>query len=1030
MKRTYRFHTIWHKIVLVAWLFLFTNTLYAGANNTWEPGSSENVIKEQAENLFSGKIYSPDGNSVSDVNVSVKGTDIATRSDDEGRFSLRPEVEDPVLVFEKELYESKEIDVAETAQFGPDNADITLKPEEDVYLLWDSKQKEQVTSSVSTVSGDYLKNISGTNRNNVLGGRVSGLTVMQNNGLPGVENSSLYVRGLNSLSSNSALMVVDGYVRPNASYINPNNIESVSVLKDAGATAMYGMRGGAGVVQITTKRGWNQPLEINFDSQYGFEEPMRLPKYLGSHDYAYLYNEASRNDGGSNVYSSDELDAFASGDDPYNYPNVNWQDEFLRSYTSTQKYNLSARGGSDIIRYFASLGYTGNDGIYHVDDDANAYNTNRTFDIYDLRTNVDLQITDKVSVRLDVGLQQREFNYPGNSSGSDYRILSSLYETPPLAHPVFNEDGSLSGTTQYDANPYGLLNNSGYSQATTRATDAVFSMKHDDAFVEGLSAYATLGFDSYFTHDIRRHKGFYVYEGSESTENERGDNSPATQVNQSNFSDNQRVLDLQIGVDFNRSFGRNDFDGKLFINENTHSVDGSRLNHVYRGLIGRLNYVHNDRYLADVTFAYQGSEQTGNNNRYILYPALSLGWILSEEDFLSESNTINFLKIRASHGLTGNDRDIGYFQKFSFFTREGGYIFGTGLSSRGGYREGVLGTPNIRPEQTRKSNLGVDAGLFGNRVSFSGDVFFEKTTDIITALEDVPALIGARVETTGNAGIVENKGFEVSLGYSNHEKAFGYSINGNFTYARNEIIDMQEREYPYSHNVRTGQPVGSFYGLEAIGFFYDDDDVVNSPDQSIFGPYGPGDIKYRDITGDGVVDEDDISKIGNSWMPEMVYGIDIGLSYKGIDFKTLIQGVGNVDRYLNNYAYYDFYPESEGNLMEHHLDRWAYYPDQGIDTRDEAQYPRLSLSGFDTNSKQNSSFWLSDASYIRIKTIELGYRLPDRIISPLHLQQIRLYTTVYNAFTFDKVDVVDPEMGNGVAYPIQRMMNFGINVKL
>lgn len=975
---------------------------------------------------ITGRVTTSDGQPIANVRIAVKGSGQATESDRDGWFSLETEDEQPVLIFQKDEYIEQEVEAEYNSRLH-----VELRPSPDVHLLWGKQQRDFVAASVSTVSGDKLMNLPGSNRNNVLGGRLTGLTVQQHNGTPGLENSTLYVRGLNTLSSNSALIVVDGYPRENASYLNPHDIESITVLKDAAATAMYGMRGGAGVVQITTKRGNQGPLSVGFNTSYGFQEPTRFPSYLSSYEYAYLYNEASRNDGGGNVYSEADLEGYRSGTDPFTYPDIGWRNQFLNDVNSSQRYNLTARGGSDQIQYFASLAYDQNSGIYNVDKEANSYNTNQDFENYSLRTNLDIQISSKLQAQLDVGIQQKEFNYPGNSSGSTNRILTELYNLPPNVHPVFNADSSLAGTSQYTNNPYGLINMSGYSKGTTRAADAIFTLTHSlDGLTEGLSARGSVYFDSYFSHDIRRHKGFYVYEGN--IDNERGVNDPSEQVNQSSFSGNQRAFDLQLGLDYQRSFGLHNLTGRVFANEYTLSSEGAELPRVYRGLLGRVNYVYNNRYIADLSFAWQGSEQIGGDNPYILYPALALGWIVSEESFLNESSAINFLKVRASHGLTGNDRDMAYFQKQSFFDVVGtAYHFGTNLSSNRGFAEGLIGNPAIKPETNRKSNIGIDAELFGSRVVFSGDVFYEKTTDIIVELNRISGLLGAPSTITSNAGIVENRGFELALGYGNPGRSdFQYSLMANVSYAKSKIIDMQERTYPHPFNYRTGHPVGSRFGLVALGFFQDEDDIANSPDQSAFGSTKPGDLKYRDVNNDGIIDQDDFARIGKSWLPEMVFGATLNLSYKGIDFSALVEGATQAEKFLTNYAFYDFYPNGTGNLMDHHLNRWAYYPDLGVDTRATATYPRLSLQGENSNNKQpNSTFWLKDASYLRVKSVELGYSLPEQLLQTIALTQLRVYATVYNAFTFDKIEVIDPEVGNGAVFPIQRMINFGINLQ-
>jgi TonB-linked SusC/RagA family outer membrane protein len=445
--------------------------------------------------------------------------------------------------------------------------------------------------------------------------------------------------------------------------------------------------------------------------------------------------------------------------------------------------------------------------------------------------------------------------------------------------------------------------------------------------------------------------------------------------------------------------------------------------------MGRLNYAYNSKYLADFSFGWQASEQISDKNRYVFFPAVSLGWILSEESFLRDNNAINFLKLRASHGLTGNDAAISYYQKLSFFESVGtGYLVGTNLASYGGFREGVLGNPDILPEKSRKSNLGFDVA-FLRKLSLSGDAFFEETTGIITTLNNVPDILGTRLVPTGNAGIVENKGFELDLGYGSLEKSFKYRVSGNVAYAKNKIIDMQEQEYPFPHNYRTGNPVGARFGLEWTGYFNDATEIASSPIQT-YGPVSPGDLKYRDITNDGQIDIDDIAMIGKSWMPELSYGANIFLSFKGFDFNALVQGIANSDIFLSNYAYYDFYPNAAGNLMEHHLGRWAYDPDLGIDTRETATYPRLSLMGDNTNNKAvNSTFWLKDASYLRLKSIELGYSIPENALKFIGLTTLRVFASAYNVFTLDNIEIIDPEMGNSAVYPIQKMINFGINAQ-
>ena len=980
-------------------------------------------INKQNEKVVSGTVMLPDGIPASEVMVTVKGTSYYSVTDVNGKFLISTVVENPTLVFSLDDYEPIEVPVD-----GKDALVVTLKAIRYTELLWTRQKQDYVTSAVSSLQGEEVENLPGVNRNNVLGGRLTGLSVQQSNGKPGIENSSIYIRGLRTLgdASRKPLILIDGYDRVSAEYLNPYDIESVTVLKDAAATAIYGLRGSNGVLLYTTKRGKPQPMRVSLDANFGVQAPTQMPKYLGSYEHSMLYNEASRNDGGMDVYDAEALEAYRTGSNPYKYPNVDWVDEFFKDYSTQQKYNLSMRGGTKQIRYYASAGYVENSGLYKVDKSANTYNTNEDFNVFLLRSNVDVQVNKRLSASMDVSGRIQTWNSMGNMSNP----YTTLYRLPPNLFPVFNEDGSIAGNSQYTNNPYGLINLSGYSINTSRVADATFKIRHDlDMITKGLVIRAAISFDSYFDQVISRNKGFVVYQ--DSLANERGVKEPKTQQNKNDIKDNQRAFDMQFGIDYARTIGLHDLNGRLFWNQNNFSGDGSRMPHTYSGVIGRMNYMYNSRYIADVSFSYQGSEQISDNKQYVLFPALSLGWILSEEHFLkNKSQVISFLKVRGSHGLTGNDSGIGYFQKLSFLEKAGNYLIGDNLQTYANYREGVFGDPDITAEITRKTNIGIDSRFFNDALSFSGDLFFEETTGIILALSDVPGILGARIAPQTNIGIVENKGFEAQLGYQKQINDFAFGIQGNLSYSKSKVIDMQERDYPFAHNYRTGYPLDSKFGYQSIGYFYDDSDIASSPSQT-FGPVKPGDLKYKDVTGNGVVDVDDVSYIGKSWMPEFLYGTSLYMEYKGFDLNVLVEGIANAAKYINNYAYWEFFPDGTGKVQELHLDRWAYYPALGVDTRETATYPRLSLKGENTNNKSpNSDFWLKDASYVRLKSVELGYSLPKKAANYLKLSKLRFYATGYNLLTFDHIKTIDPEpAGGGNSYPIQRIVNFGINAQ-
>lgn len=920
------------------------------------------------------------------------------------------------------------------------SVNLTAQADRDTLNIGDNKfwvspydyrhSKDAVTASVSQVEGSVLENMPGVNRMNTVSGLVSGFVNNQSTGALGWEHSSLYIRGMRSLEGgNQPLILVDGYYRENAKYLNPYDIESITVLKDAAATAQFGLRGGNGVVLITTKRGKAHDLKVSFNANFTASEPTRLPKVLGSYDYARLYNEALLNDGENIRYSQADLDAYAKGDDQYKYPDINWLDRFYKDNSFSQRYNVNLRGGSDQVLYFASAGYVRNEGIFDVNDTVNTYNTNLNYDAIDVRGNMDVKVTPLMNLSMDVASKISKWNYPGNLDQA--AIMTNLTSIPPNAFPMFNPDGSLGGTTQYTTNPYGMMNNSGYSIDKSRALHATLYVDHKLNFIlQNLTAYGSLSFDNYYDQSISRHKGYFVYEGN--IDNPKGTGQPVTQQNSNSFGVVYRAFDVRAGLKYANSFdGEHYLSADLFFNQNTESGDGRSMPHVYKGMVGKAYYAYRNRYLMDLSFAYQGSEQLSPNQSYMLFPAVSLGWIMTNEEFIPHNPLLSFLKLRGSYGITGLDGAISYYQKANIFRNVGSvYLTGEGLSTYSSYRRQQVGVEDILAERFFKANLGLDTRFFNDKFYVNLDLFHEKGKDLITSSLSIPAIYGARGDLKVNAGEVVNKGFEIEAGFNQSVGDLNYSLFSTFSFARNKVIDMQEDEVLYPYNARTGQPIGARFGLLSDGLFYDENQVSASPKQNL-GAYGPGDIKYRNLNDDNEVNIDDRTRIGFGSVPEYVYGFGFNLNYKGFDLSAFFQGIANVDKYMNGLLYWEFQPDATGNVYEHHKDRWAYFPDQGIDTRVTAKYPKLTLAGNNINNRsQNSDYWVKDASYLRLKNIELGYSLPKRATSFLFLEQFRIYLSAQNLLTFDKIKVIDPEANtSSMNIPIQRNINVGINIQ-
>lgn len=898
---------------------------------------------------------------------------------------------------------------------------------------YDSRQsKDLITSSISQIDGVKVENIPGANRMNSIAGLLTGFVNIQDNGSPGWENNSMYIRGLRTLdASNQPLIIVNGFYRPNAGYINPYDIESITVLKDAASTASFGLRGGNGVILITTKKGRRQPLKISVNTSFGYLQPTKLPAVANSFDYATLYNEALINDGGVAKYDQAALDAYKNGDDLFNYPNNNWLKKFYKKDTFYQTYNLNLRGGSDQVLYYVSAGLTKNSGSLHVDDTVNTYNTNLDHQAIDFRGNMDIKVTPLMNLSIDVATKISQWNLPGTLN--DQEIMARLVRIPPNAFPIFNEDGSLGGTAQYTENPYGMINYSGYSINKTRNLYSTLYLDHKlDFIIKNLTAYASVSFDNYYDQSITRNKGYFVYEGN--IDNPHGTGKPDIQQNNNSFGTVYRSFDIRTGLRFTQDINEeHNVAANLFLNQNTESGNGRRMPHVYKGLIGSAHYAYKNRYLLDYSFAYQGSEQIGGtkNQQFMFFPAVSLGWILTGEDFLSNNSVLSFMKLRGSYGITGLDDGINYYQKSTIFRNIGkAYLTGEGLSSVNTYRRIQVGIENIKAERFYKSNIGLDTRFFGDKLYFNVDVFHESGKDLIINSLEIPAMFGARGGLKTNIGETSNKGFEIESGFNARVGDLKYLLFTTFSFSRSKIIDMQEEEVTYSFNSRTGHPINAQFGLQADGLFYDDNEIASSPVQQ-YGSYKPGDIKYKDLNNDDIIDVDDRTKIGFGSIPEYVYGMGANMYYKGFDFSLFFQGVGNVDKKMSGLLYWEFNPNGTGTVFEHHKNRWVYDPAQNIDTRLTATYPRLTTGGDNNNNRSpNSDYWLKDASYLRLKNVEIGYSLSDKIAKSIFIENIRFFVSLNNILTFDGIKIIDPELtSSGMRYPIQKSMNFGINLQ-
>lgn len=918
-----------------------------------------------------------------------------------------------------------------------------------VNIGYGAQEAWKTTSSMSTITGEELgKTFTPTNIGNTLNGRLPGLTVMQkSNGMAaGYDSPFLLARGVGTTAGSfensgnfnddfgsarprKILIMVDGFEVEQKIFeqMTPDEIATISVLRDASATAIYGMRGANGVLLVTTKRGAEGPLSINFSTQYGFQSPLRLPQFLGSYEYANLYNEARQNDGLAPTYDQQALEAYRTGSDPFYYPDVNWYDEALRNAVPVANYNLNFTGGSETARFYVMLNAVTSSGLSERSGDINEESINPRYERYNFRSNLDLKLTNSLSAAVSIGGAVEDIANPGSQNPND--LFGLMQSIAPNAFPVFNEDGSYGGN-ELRENPIGNLRERGFFTSNGRTLQSNLRLTQKlDVLTEGLSVSFLASFNNSF-------RSFSDREGNYERFNFGRDDSGTPILISSHGqrenlsaddsrSEQWRNYAIQGMLNYERTFGNSDLTAMLMYNSEAFEITG-RGNLPFKNLGGggRFTYTNSQKYIAELSFSYYGSENFAPGNRFGFFPAASLGWIMSKENFLADNKIVDFLKIRGSYGLVGN-RAIGgsRFMFDGFYRGYGDYHLGVNNNARGTYVEGRPADPNVTWEKDIKANIGFDAILF-NRLELAIDLFRNYRYDILVRPNlTVPQFIGAIDPNPGgddfllNEGEVLNQGFEAAIRYnSNPNKAFKYFISANTWFAKNEIKFMSEQVRPFDYLNRTGRSIGQPFLYQADGFFRDQNDINNSPNQ-VFTTVQPGDIKYVDQNGDGIVDQLDQRALGFPEYPQMTVGLSAGFQYRGFDMEFLFHGVAGRSVYLP--ARYVQAFQQEGGAPEMATGRWTPA------TADQATYPRLS-SDNDLNNFIGSDFWQRDGSFIKLRSIEVGYTLNTDFIGRIGLNHARVFLNGTNLFSIDHVGITDPETLMG--FPALRSYTLGARI--
>jgi TonB-linked SusC/RagA family outer membrane protein len=880
-----------------------------------------------------------------------------------------------------------------------------------------------IPGSVSTVSGHELGKSFTPNTGNTLYGLIPGLTVGQTGSEPGVgtDSPTLNARGLSTFGSGKGLYIlVDGYEASFETLV-PEEIESITLLKDASATAIYGSKGANGVLLITTKRGMEGPLHVTFSTQQGVQSPTRLPKFLGSYDYANLYNEALANDGKPALYTNDDLEAYRTGSDPVYHPDVDWYKELLRKSSVMSNYDLNFRGGNKTAKYFVLLNMLNSDGLYIKTGKLSDNSINSAYRRFNYRSNVDINLTSNLSAHLTLGGNVEDKSNPAAINTTS--IFNRMASIAPNMFPVYNPNKTF-GASQLYSNPLGDILQTGFftSNARTFQTNLKLTQKLD-MITEGLSFSAAMSFNNYFIGYSSKSRTYESY--SAKPDNVTG-NPVYTKLGlNTSLSGNEggsaswRNYAFQGFLNYDRTFGANNINGVVLFNNSNYTATGSGLPFRDMGVFGRSTLTNSNKYIAEFSFGYNGSENFPEGRKYGFFPAGALAWIVSNEGFMSGSSTINFLKLRASYGMTGNDNIGG--RRFMYnqdMSAGASYYLGTSNIASYSIGEGEIANPNVTWEKQKQLNFGVEASLFSH-IDVSLDLFNQDRYNILAyPYRTIPLFTGMMFPMM-NVGEVNNKGFEAVLRYRNSDSQdLHYYIQASAWYAKNKVIYNSEALQIDEYLYRTGQQIGQPFLFEAEGFFRNAEDIASSPVQ-IFDNVKPGDLKYKDQNNDGVINQNDVYPVGNTNMPKFTGSVQAGLEYKGFDLSLLFQGVTGRSVYLSGNYFEAF--QNNGKISEFALGRWT------PDNAENATYPRLSANN-NLNNFQNSSFWLRDGSFIKLRNAELGYTVPSRITEKIKISSARVYLNGTNLWSWDYLDFSDPETITG--YPAVRTFSLGVRLQM
>lgn len=1007
------------------------------------------IARGQDRTTVKGVVSDESGLPIIGANVLVKNTVNGVSTGVDGSYSIILDDKAAVLVFSYLGYTTQEVAVA-----GRTRIDIKLVPdskqvEEVVVVGYGTQKKASVVGAISTVDVANLK-FPSSNLSTTLAGNLAGVVSMTRSGEPGKNGAAdFYIRGISSFSGTvTPLVLVDGIER-DIDLVDTDDIESFSILKDASASAVYGVRGANGVILITTKKGLIGRPEVKVRAEAGITMPTMMPEFVNSEQWARMYNEAS----GTNRYTPDMLDMYSNGTDSDLYPNVDWIDALYRNVAYNQRVNASITGGGEVARYYISGSFYNESSIFRNAGNTYDYDSSIHYNKFNFRANIDLNLTKTTVVNLNLANVYEKSFAPGTSTGD---IWGYAFMTSPNAFPKEYSDGTISAPSAATGfNPWNLLVHSGYQENFWNSAQSLIGITQDLGMVtKGLSANIKFSWDAWNYQNQSRTKtpkqfhasgrdeagnlifGDAIYSGSESLTYSHSASSTVTTY-------------LEGSINYNRLFGDDHRVGAMFLyNHKIHRISyggdiSTSLPYKNQGIAARLTYAFRDKYMLEFNMGYNGSENFAPGHRFGFFPAVSGGWLLSEEKFWEPlKDAVNLFKLKASYGKVGNDQ-IGSSTRWLYLaTINNGNSFVMGESGGSGGTGISMGRPSNEDfswEEEKKLNAGVELMLF-DQLRIQADYFYTHRTGILMQRAGLPGIAGMQNSSKlpyVNIGETENRGVDFSVEWNKRIGEWYLTARGNFTYNRNKLLNNDEPDWEYKYQNRIGKPYGigasQPWGLKAIGLFQSEEEIANSPVQT-FGEYRVGDIKYQDINGDGRIDADDQIYLGYTNLPEITYGFGATAQWKGLDINVFFQGIAHVNFFISGNSLSS--PFQSNNLERSAIQRdvWdkGWRSDRTAEENARAVYPRLALASASgaVNNSQTSSWWQRNGAFLRLKNVEVGYTFPKSwMVRSGFIKSLRLYVSAQNLCTFSDFDLWDPEIGGGEggSYPPNRIVSIGLN---